>query len=299
MKQVDIPPNDSSTAQTAEVGSRRRCRVWWLAMIVIFAAVAVDGSRAVPADPNKPIQMVGTSAPAQTDVSALRVATFNIHSGKGRDRKTDLMRTSQVIKSPMDVIGLNEVRVTWGEPFGLNQVDQLGQHWGMQSAFIPTERRWWHDHFGNALLTRVPLQQIQKIPLAGTRGKAFRCAALTQFEFKGQTVLLLTVHVDSQSDRELQLRAVLSLFLGLQPPAILMGDLNTPEDDQQLQALLARADVVDAHPEARVDKRGKPRIDWILARGLKCRAGEVLENDASDHPALTAEFELAEKSVVE
>lgn len=298
MKQVDALSNDSPTNVPVAVRPERRSRGWWLAVLVIIVAVVVDGSRAVPADPNKPIEISGAS-PAVPELSVLRVATFNIHSGKGRDRKTNLMRTSQVIQSPMDVIGLNEVRGTWGEPFGPNQVDQLGRQWGMQSAFIPTERRWWHDHFGNALLTRVPLQQIQKIPLSGTRGKAFRCAALTQFDFKGQTVQLLTVHVDSQSDRERQLRAVVSLFLGLQPPAILMGDLNTPEDDQQLQALLARPDVVDAHPETRIDKRGKPRIDWILARGLKCRTGEVLENDASDHPALTAEFELAEKAVVE
>jgi endonuclease/exonuclease/phosphatase family metal-dependent hydrolase len=271
--------------------ARRRSRLWVAALLLLSVVVIVDGSRCTPADPNKPIQNVG-SASSESEGSVLRVGTFNIHSGKGRDRKTDLARTASVLKMPLDVVGLNEVRGTWSQSLGLNQAEQLSHLWGMQSAFIPTERRWWHEHFGNALLTRLPLRQIQRIPLPGLRGKAFRCAALSQVEFQKQTVQLLTVHIDSQSDRERQLQAVISLFLALQPPAILMGDLNTTSEDPQLAELLARPDVVDAQQETPLDALGRKRIDWVLARGLRCRSGRVVENEASDHPALVAEFEI-------
>lgn len=272
--------------------ARQRSRWWMIALLLIAVVAIVDGSRCTPADPSKPIQIVGPESLLKADGSVLRVGTFNIHSGKGRDRKTDLARTASVFKMPLDIVGLNEVRGTWSESLGPNQAEQLSHSWGMQSAFIPTERRWWHDHFGNAMLTRLKMRQIQRLPLPGLRGKAFRCAALSQIEIQKQAVRLLTVHIDSQSDRELQLQAVISMFLALQPPAILMGDLNSTSEDPQLGELLARPDVVDAQQETPLDVRGRKRIDWILARGLRCRSGQVIENEASDHPALVAEFEI-------
>lgn len=43
-------------------------------------------------------------------VIKIRLLTFNIHHGKGLDRKVNLQRISHVIKSVnADVIGINEV----------------------------------------------------------------------------------------------------------------------------------------------------------------------------------------------
>jgi endonuclease/exonuclease/phosphatase family metal-dependent hydrolase len=231
--------------------------------------------------------------PLSSPSTVLSVATFNIHSGRGRDRKLDIGRTRAIFKSTPDIIGLNEVRGTWSEAaLGPNQATQLGNLLAMRYAFVPTERRWWHDHFGNALLSRLPIRDIHRLPLPGTRGKAFRNAILAQFEFQQKTVQLLSVHVDSQSDRELQLRTVLSLFQGLQPPAILIGDLNSTPEDPQLMQFLAQPDVIDALNGVEFSA-GSRRIDWILARGFRCRSSELVDNDASDHPLAIAELELA------
>ena len=223
----------------------------------------------------------------------LRVGTFNIHSGRGRDRQFNLARTAAVFPTPLDVIGLNEVRGAWDQSPGSDQAAQLGKLLEMRSIFLPTERRWWHDHFGNGLLTRLPLTQVQRIPLVCTRGKAYRCATLAQFELQSKTVQLLSVHVDSQSDREHQLRAIISLFLGLQAPAVLIGDLNSTPDDSQMIELLGRPDVFNPLKDALPDKRGRQQIDWILARGFQSGSGRLIENDASDHPAAVAELELS------
>lgn len=239
-----------------------------------------------------PIVLRGDTYEGTEPKDVLRVATFNIHSGRGRDRRCDLDRTAAVLKSAPDLLGLNEVRGTWHELIGLDQAAELANRLGMHSAFVPTERRWWHDHFGNAILTQIPITQIHRLPLAGRRGKAFRTATLVQFEFQGRQVQLLSAHVDSQTDRESQLQAVLALFTGLQAPAILMGDLNSDREDPQLKALLARPDVVDAIHEESRDVRGRLPIDWILARGFRCRSGQLVENEASDHPLAIAELEL-------
>jgi endonuclease/exonuclease/phosphatase family metal-dependent hydrolase len=262
-------------------------------LIAVFAgAVIADGSRITPADPTKPVVLRGDATPASPASNVLRVATFNIHGGRGADRRYDIARTAAVLSPPPDLIGLNEVRGTWNESLWPDQASQLGSLLGMPSAFVPTERRWWHDHFGNALLTRLPVRQIHRLPLPGTRGKAFRCATLAQFEFQRRPVQLLAVHVDSQSDREAQLRAVISLFLGLQPPAILTGDLNADRNDPRIRELLARPDVVDPLHDAPPDARGRQHIDWILARGFRSRSGRLIDNEASDHPAVVAELEL-------
>ena len=289
----ESPPRPASSPEPSR---RRRLRLWFVLIAIVVGAIVADGSRITPADPTKPILLRGDAPLASSDPTILRVATFNIHSGRGTDRRYDLARTAAVFTSPPDVLGLNEVRGTWNESLNPDQAAQLGGLLGMRSAFVPTERRWWHDHFGNALLTRLPLRQIHRLPLAGTRGKAFRCATLAQFEFQQQTVQLLTVHVDSQSDRAAQLRAVIALFLGLQSPAILIGDLNSNPDDPQLQELLARPDIVDALHEAPPDARERQHIDWILAKGFRCRSARLIANEASDHPAAEAELEIVAPS---
>lgn len=284
----EITPNDASSPRTARNRIRR-----WIALIVIVGGIGIaDGSRTTPADPTKTIILRGNFPLSSPESNILRIATFNIHSGRGTDRRCDLARTAKVFGSPPDILGLNEVRGTWDASWWPDQAVQLGNLLEMQSAFVPTERRWWHDHFGNALLTHLPMQQIHRLPLAGTRGKAFRSAILAQFEFQQQTIQLLAVHIDSQSDRELQLQAVISLFLGLQTPAVLIGDLNSKPDNPLLRELLSRSDVVDALHNAPPDARGRQHIDWILARGFHCRKGELIENDASDHPAAVAELEI-------
>ena len=261
-------------------------------MAIVVGIIVADGSRSTPADPTKPVTLRGDAAWGSPESGVLRIATFNIHSGRGSDLRCDLTRTARVFASSPDILGLNEARGTWNPSWWPDQATQLGDLLQMRSAFVPTERRWWHDHFGNAILTRYPLSQIHRLPLPGTRGKAFRCAILAQFEFRQQTVQLLAVHVDSQSDRELQLQSVISLFMGLQAPAILIGDLNSKPDDPLLRDLLARPDVVDPLQDAPLDARGRSHIDWILARGFRSLKGELIENDASDHPAAIAELEI-------
>lgn len=257
-------------------------------MAIAICTVVADGSRRTPADATKPIEIRG-SVTADIESNRLRVATFNVHSGKGKDRRTDLPRVAKVFDLAPDIAGLNEVRGTIDDRLYPDQAAELGKLLSMDSVFLPTERRWWHDHFGNALLTRIPIGQIHRIPLEGTRGKAFRFATLAQFEFQQRTVQLLTAHVDSQSDREHQLRAIISLFNGLQPPVILMGDLNSSPEDPQMRQLLEQPDVSDALQ----DIKGH-RIDWILTRGFRVFSGRMIENDASDHPAVVAELELAD-----
>ncbi len=257
---------------------------------LITGLVVAWGSDRQPADVTAPIVWYGQSPYVEPSDDVLRIASFNIHSGKGADNRLDLTRTCRALQD-VDFAGLFEVRARAWNLFP-SQAGCLADQLQMRTVFLPTERRWWHDHFGNALLTARPVAGIQRIPLIGTRGKAFRQAVLVDIPLQGETVHIVMVHLDSERDREQQLAAVIRLFLSLEAPAVLMGDLNTRQNDSQLAALLSQPGVASAI-HAQLEKYAPTNnIDWIITRGLECVSAAYDATDASDHPIVKAELRL-------
>jgi endonuclease/exonuclease/phosphatase family metal-dependent hydrolase len=174
-----------------------------------------------------------------------------------------------------------------------DQADELGRRLNMASAFAPTEQAGWFDRFGNGLLSRLELTSVQRVPLPGTQRKRFRNAILTGVRWNDQIVRVLAVHLDADKDRARQLELICDLFLSLDEPALLLGDLNTRADDPALQGLLKTPGVNDVLQAASPRERSPPpHIDWILARGLKTVRAELRDDGASDHPVVRAELVL-------
>ncbi|HLQ46936.1 MAG TPA: endonuclease/exonuclease/phosphatase family protein, partial [Planctomycetaceae bacterium] len=266
----------------------------------LFVALACAGAwqfRHQPVSPHEPLTLrpisvedaaagEGSTPPERP---TLRVGTFNIHGGQGRDGRRDLDRTARSLQE-LDVVGLNEVRGDWFA-WRPDQADELGRRLNMSSLFAPSEQVGWFDRFGNGLLSRLQLTGVQRIPLPGTQSKRFRNAVLTGVHWDGQIVRVLAVHVDSTRDRERQLAVISDLFLSLDEPALLMGDLNSRRDDPTLQRLLVTPGVIDVAAAAEpIDCPPERRIDWILTRGLKAIRAEVRDDGASDHPIVRAEL---------
>ena len=124
-----------------------------------------------------------------------------------------------------DLAALQEVR---NPPFEFTgpQVADVAERLQMGWIFVPAERRWWHDHYGNALLTRLPLVDYFRIPLPTPSRQRFRAALLTNFTHWGRTVHVLTVHIDKDTEgdtHDIQLRTAFDLFLSLNELAIFLG----------------------------------------------------------------------------
>lgn len=79
----------------------------------------------------------------------------------------------------------------------------------------------------------------------------------------------------------------------MQPPAILMGDLNTRRDDPWLQPRLGSGEWIDCVGPLLTDDPPQ-RIDWILGRGVKPVSAGLVDHGASDHPCVWAELDLSE-----
>ena len=171
-------------------------------------------------------------------------------------------------------MALNEVQ----GPTFFEKQDQaalLGQQLGMGWLFAPTVRQWYCLESGNGLLTRVPVNSWQRIPLVRQVDYSYRNAVRVdlhqQYDPQRRVFHVLLTHVNRRydSEREAQLKEVIAMFLALPEPAILLGDLNSTAKDPQIRHLMALPGVVDAVGQV-LGPKDKDRIDWIFVRGLRC-----------------------------
>ncbi|HBD07852.1 MAG TPA: hypothetical protein DCZ69_06280 [Syntrophobacteraceae bacterium] len=269
----------------------RNLRWWILPMVTaIIVWVLVAGSLRQPAGPAQGTMFQGKAAvAASSEPTNLRVATYNIHGGRDAHGHESLAGIAGCLRDA-DLVALNEVRGgIGGRP--VNQSRILGERLGLAWLFAPYERRWWQDHFGNGCLTSLPVLFWQRIPLAGPERGRERNAVWVQLDYQGRNLQVVITHLDRGGDRQSQLRAVTKFFLGLAEPCLLLGDLNTGEDDGDLQNLLATSGVRDPVKDC-LGKATPPRIDWILSRGMRGVYASVCDDGASDHPCFRVNLEV-------
>lgn len=271
-------------------GSRWRAIAVGL-MFLLIGLVAWDGADRRAVDATQPLPHGATETSLKSKPRTLKLASFNIHGGKGSDGVLDLRRISSVIEN-VDFAGLYEVRATSG---GVpNQAASLATFIKGSWVYAPSERQWWTDHFGNALLHTIPLKNVVTIPLVNTRGKAFRNAVLSIVPLDQTDVRILSVHIDRGRDRMAQLKTIIDLFLSLEEPCVVMGDFNSTSAELQLDKLMHGTAIHSPLHEELGSRLPSQNIDWIFTRGLKTLSAELVENSASDHPAVRAELEPVE-----
>jgi endonuclease/exonuclease/phosphatase family metal-dependent hydrolase len=259
----------------------------WAASVLLagLALLASSGCAPTPAGHAEGVTLRGTP-PGQTvgGAGTLRVASFNIHGGRGTDGRRDLGRTAALLGG-FDLVGLNEVH--GGDP---DQAERLGRATGTAWLFAPVERVGGRDDFGNAVLSRLPVRHWQRLPISAAGAGTSRNVLLVRVPYGGRTVNVLVTHLARPAgERPAQLRGVAELFLALQPPAVLMGDLNTRRGDAHLERLLKEEGVVDALDGG---GGGESAIDWLLVRGLRVVSSGRRDEGVSDHPLVWAELEL-------
>ena len=270
-----------------------------LLIAVVLTAVAVTGyvaSRPSGTGPAAGQQLEGHFLPAADRPTRLRVGTFNIHSGRGLDGLTDLMRAAACLETAaLDLVALQEVR--GNRASGANQARTLAERLQMAWLYAPAERRWGVLEFGNGLVAAVEVKSWQRIVLPRRFAADHRNAVLAVVEHHGHTIQVLMTHIHRRDHRErdAQLQAAAEMFLSLEKPAILLGDLNCSAHQPPLRQLLDTPGVEDAvgHALRRKDAEDLPdRVDWIITRGLRAVDAGIVDHGASDHPLVWVELEL-------
>lgn len=160
-----------------------------------------------------------------TTPKTVTLATYNIHACIGSDGKFDPARIAAVINEiDADIIALQEV-----EHHSVDEQDlleYLAYQTGHEALAGPTLFRE-SRHYGNALLSRLPLKSFKQIDLS-VAGFEPRAAIEATFDAAGYELQVIATHLGLKSaERRWQVKKLLELK-SLQEADIscLLGDVN-------------------------------------------------------------------------
>lgn len=157
-----------------------------------------------------------------------RAATYNVHGCVGTDGRHDPERIIRVIQElDADVVALQEftypsdVALESRTPAVLAALDTY------ECALGPTRPHQEQHLFGNVLLTRHPIEAVDRIDLS-MKDREARGALALKLRAAGQLVHVVATHLGlSVGERRFQVRQILDLLDRLQPARlVVLGDFN-------------------------------------------------------------------------
>lgn len=175
-----------------------------------------------------------TGTPRSATAKHLRILTYNVHRCVGGDGRLAPRRIAAAIaEQDADVVALQELDVNRARSGFANQASVIATELQMSYYFFPAiELK--NEHFGNAVLSRLPMSLVHTgvLPvLPGHPGRERRAAIWVAIEWAGHTLQLVNTHLGlSARERNLQVEALMSAEWTRHPgcvgPLVLCGDLN-------------------------------------------------------------------------
>jgi len=161
-------------------------------------------------------------------LSALHVASWNVHGCVGSDGRADGARVAAVIEAlDADVVALQEVLSDEVAGGPLDQAGQLAALTGLTPAYGPTLLRA-GAAFGNLVLTRLPLAGVVRHDLSVARREPRGALDVVLAPPERPRVRLVATHLGlAAGERRAQAaRLLASLDAPPQAPLIVAGDFN-------------------------------------------------------------------------
>jgi endonuclease/exonuclease/phosphatase family metal-dependent hydrolase len=314
---------------------------WWLAgrLTLEGRRLAVHEWRDVPemraSAAALPADSTATDSTATDSTATVRVLAWNIAHGRGgvrsghlqnwrggstEERIARLARIAEVIRrADADVVVLNEVDFQSGWSGDVNQAEVLARAAGygtwVEQRNYDLRLPFWTLSFGNAVLTRLPVQHVEGLdlpPHSALEAWVFgaKTASLVRLETPIGPLALVPVHLEvrSEATRLSAIPLLDSLRVRESAPLVLAGDFNSSplewpgagEERTALGALLEggwhglRALLEPGASQWTFPTYAPERaIDWILAEPpLRVVEEHVLADvgELSDHQPILAEI---------
>ncbi|NND83442.1 MAG: oxidoreductase [Gammaproteobacteria bacterium] len=265
----------------------------------------------------KPVPLTQTPQSRSSALTSkrIRVMTYNIHACKGMDGTTSISRIARIIaRVQPDIIALQELDVRPGS----QQAAELASALQLSIHYFPAQHLA-SGRYGNAILTRYPLQLVRAERLVG-RGKTARIgksafnqprgALWVKLDVDGNQLNVITTHLGlTGRERCDQVTALLGEdWLAneqCQQPVILCGDFNcgpgqmgyrrlanTLGDAQrELTGVSTKNTFAGRYPTLRIDH-------VFVSSDLRVKNVQVprtsLTRIASDHLPLVVDLQLAD-----
>lgn len=164
----------------------------------------------------------------------IKAMTFNIHHGRGSDKKADLGRIADVIAfCKPDIIGLNEVDSHFSKrSLYEDQADWLAKQCGMDYAFCPsiwkkTKYLAKERQFGNALLSRFSIvdNATHSFTMPGLSEGRSLLEAKVQIETLSLQIIVTHLSLNPLLHKK-QTDYIMKLQQNKAKPVVIMGDWN-------------------------------------------------------------------------
>ena len=158
----------------------------------------------------------------------LAIASYNVHRCVGIDRQCSPARIAAVLRElDCDIYALQEVDNSPGALEDSQQLEYLARVTDM--AAVPGLRIVRHmGEYGNAILTRLPINQIRRHDLSYSWCEP-RGAVDVELDLNGQPLRVIAVHLGlRRSERRFQWRRLTVAIAegSLDMPTIVLGDMN-------------------------------------------------------------------------
>lgn len=229
----------------------------------------------------------------------IRIASFNILHGQRADRSgvvdLELLQRSAA-GLDADLLALQEVDVGVPRSDRADQAGAIAAALGMDVVFGKAARVDGVGKYGNALLARGTISDVEVLPLPRAarrhepRAAILATVALDGLEGRALSVCAthLSIHRPEVHD---QLGAVVDALAHRPGPLVLVGDLNLlPEEVAPVVAARGMTLAPTDQPTFPVDDP-RIRIDHVAVRDLVVTAVEVVATASSDHAALVVEVD--------
>ncbi len=229
-------------------------------------------------------------------MNTLRVMSYNVlHFENVRTGEIDYDAFAAVIReTDADIVGLNEVyggSLKYGEQ-AAELAKRLGWHWFFSEAFLDDGV----DPFGNAVVSRLPIEQAETIPIpypeARTGPEYYEPRAVLRTKIAGHTILVTHFGLNTD-EQENALRTTLPLLEA--DRCILLGDFNVTPDNAVLAPIREKMRDADALLPAGTmsfpSDAPRKKIDYIFASAdYTVRTAAIPAFVVSDHRPYVAEL---------
>jgi endonuclease/exonuclease/phosphatase family metal-dependent hydrolase len=187
---------------------------------------------------------------------------------------------------------------------------------GLPIRINPQKREWWlnfeeqvaiddEGDMGVALLSRVPIQEVERIDLPWHECPwRPRTAVAATIPWRGQMLRLFNVHIDPHGpldNQHQQIEAVLEKAKPHSGPTVILGDFNTLSKQKavEIRGLMESHGYKTPFPNKVPTWRGAGVVrfhaDWIFGRGVEFkRWGVAKPLSVSDHWPIWAEIRTSD-----
>ena len=199
-----------------------------------------------------------------------------------------------------DILALQEVDRRAGRSGLADQVRLVARATGLAATFGEVARRGPLRRYGNVLLGRGRLSQVEVVGLPRPERGEYRVAVLARLELADgvaprsdpPALSVAATHLSFRgAEGPAQLDAVIELLGRRPPPRVLLGDLNL--GPEVVEPALAAAGYSVALTGATFPAAmPRARIDYVAVAGLEVVSAEVPETTLSDHRPVVAEVRI-------